>query len=571
VAETHHRSAWARFARVVRQFFTSAVRWKARVLAGVLLGLLLAISGLNVVNSYVGRDFMTSLADRRAAEFYWFALLYVGVFAASTAVASFQNYAQARLGLVWRAWLTERLVGCYLRDRAYYRLRDRAGVDNPDERISEDVRAFTDTALGFVVMLVNGAITVVAFAGVTWSISPLLFGVCVGYAVLGSLGTVWLGRKLAGLNGRQLAREADFRAALLHVRTHATAVALTGTERPLHARLRDRLRVLIENFRNMINVNLRLSLFTGGYNYLIQIIPALVVGPLYIRGEVPFGVVTQAAMAFAQLIGALSLVITQFGSISSFAAVVARVNGLEEAMEESRAPEPGGIETAETPDRMAFADLTLRDQRNKEDLVRDLDAAVEDRQRLAVSGPNEQGQEALFMAAAGLWQAGHGRVERPPLAAMRFVPQTPFVLPGTLRDQFRAADPDAAADDARVLAALEAAGLENLPRRVGGLDVEHEWGDHLTLGEQQALALAGVFFARPRFAVVDRISTTLGAKAAAEVLGRLEEAGTGLVNFTGAESPENHYDTVLELHTDGSWAAHGPPAGRSIEEAGRSP
>src|SRR5262249_11403771 len=158
--------------------------------------------------------------------------------------------------------------------------------DNPDERISEDVRAFTETALGFVVMLVNGLITVVAFAGVTWSISPVLFGVCVGYAVLGSVGAVFLGRRLAGLNARQLAREADFRAALLHVREHAPAIALTRSEGPLHHRLAGRLAALLANFRAIIAVNLRLSFFTGGYGYLVQIIPTLVVAPLYMRGEV---------------------------------------------------------------------------------------------------------------------------------------------------------------------------------------------------------------------------------------------------------------------------------------------
>src|SRR5262249_7181515 len=161
----------------------------------------------------------------------------------------------------------------------------------------------------------------------------------------------------------------DFRAALLHVREHAPAIALTRSEGPLHTRLAGRLAALVANFRSIIAVNLRLGFFTGGYRYLVQIIPILVVAALYMRGEVQFGVVTQAAMAFAQLSGAFSLVITQFGSISSFAAVVSRLNGLNEALEEARIAAPGGIETVETPNHVAFEDLTLQADGGKVTLV----------------------------------------------------------------------------------------------------------------------------------------------------------------------------------------------------------
>jgi putative ATP-binding cassette transporter len=281
------------------------------------------------------------------------------------------------------------------------------------------------------------------------------------------------------------------------------------------------------------------------------------------RGEVPFGVVTQAAMAFAQLSGAFSLVVAQFGSISSFAAVVSRLNGLDEALEEARVPAPGGIETVETPDRVAFEDLTLQADGGKRALVKGVTASVERGQRLSVTGPDEGGQRALFLATANLWEAGRGRIERPPLPQTRFVPQTPYLVPGTLRDQFRAADPDAAADDARVLDALVAAGLERLPARVGGLDTERDWGSVLNLREQQSLAVAQVLFAHPRFAFLDRVSIALGSRAAAEVLERLEGAGIGLVTFTGAEEPVGHSDAILELDADGSWSVHAAAAGQA--------
>ena len=156
---------------------------------------------------------------------------------------------------------------------------------------------------------------------------------------LGSLLTILLGRPLVGLNYRQLDREANFRTALNRVHEHAESVALLHWEGLVTAQLRRRLDELVDNYRRITSVNRNLGFFTTGYNYLIQIIPALIVAPLYINREVEFGVVTQSAMAFAQLLGAFSLVINQFQSISSFAAVTARLDALGEAVEHTTAPD----------------------------------------------------------------------------------------------------------------------------------------------------------------------------------------------------------------------------------------
>jgi ABC transporter transmembrane region 2/Putative glucoamylase len=237
---------------------------------------------------------------------------YFCVFAASTAVAVFQSFAEQRLGLLSRAWLTDRLIRRYLAGRTYYWLKETRAVDNPDQRIAEDVKAFTATTLSFTLIFLNGTFTVVAFAGVLWTISRMLFGVAVAYAAMGSLLSILLGRSLVGLNYRQLDREANFRSALNHVDEHAESVALLHWEGQLTSRLLRRLDELVDNYRRITSVNRNLGVFTTGYNYLIQIIPALIVAPLFIRGDVEFGVITQAAMAFAQLLGAFSLIINQF-------------------------------------------------------------------------------------------------------------------------------------------------------------------------------------------------------------------------------------------------------------------
>ena len=447
-----NRQTGERFVRVVKSFLSSEVRWRALGLFAVLIGLLFAISGLNVVNSYVGRDFMTAISNRDRAGFVRQAILYLGVFAASTVVAVFQRFAEERLGLLWRAWLTGRLITFYLAGRTYYWLKETGAVENPDQRIAEDVKAFTATTLSFTLIFLNGTFTVVAFAGVLWTISRLLFGVAVGYAALGSLLTILLGRPLVGLNYRQLDREANFRSALNHVHEHAESVALLRWEGQATARLHRLLDDLVDNFRRITSVNRNLGFFTTGYNYLIQIIPALIVAPLYIRGEVEFGVVTQSAMAFAQLLGAFSLIINQFQSISSFAAVIARVDALGEAVEHTTAPDAPAIETVEDRDRLAYERLTLRAPDGARTLVKDLSVSIPPGARLLVTGPNEAARVALFRATAGIWHEGEGKITRPPLDEVLFLPQRPDLPPVTLRELLLV--PGRAAPDDQILAAL---------------------------------------------------------------------------------------------------------------------
>ena len=338
------RLTWTRWRKAVSSFVGSPdAGRRAKVLFAALLGLLLAINGLNVVNSYVGRDFMTAIEQRSMSRFLSMALLYVGVFAASTVAAVLCRFAEERLALLWRDWLTRRLVGLYLAGANYYWLREDEFA-NPDQRIADDVRVFTATTLSLSLVLLNATFTILAFSSVMWSISPLLFGVAVAYAALGSGLTVLFGRPLIWLNYNQADREASLRGDLVHLRENAESVAVLRREGRIGARLQRRVDDLVANAKRIIKVNRNLGFFTTGYNYLIQIIPVLIVAPLFIRGQAEFGVITQSAMAFSHLLGAFSLVVTQFPQISSCAVVVARLSALAESTEGVTARSVGGIE-----------------------------------------------------------------------------------------------------------------------------------------------------------------------------------------------------------------------------------
>jgi len=544
---------WSRLRDAVKNFTTSEVGHRALVLFWLLIVFLLGINGLNVVNSYVGRDFMTAIENRDMQGFWYWAGVYLAVFAGSTLVAVLYRFVEERLGLLWREWLTRDLVTTYIGDRTFFRLREHGGIDNPDQRIAEDVRTFTVTTLSFFLMLLNGTFTILAFSGVLWSISPLLFGVAVAYATLGSLATIALGRPLVRLNYDQLDKEASFRAELIHVRENAESVALLRRERRLTARILRRVDALVFNLKRIIAVNRNLGFFTTGYAYLIQIIPTLLVAPLFIRGEVEFGVITQSAMAFAQLLGAFSLIITQFQSISSYAAVLARLSDLVDAIERTAWRDLSAIDIIEADGPIVYDRLTLRSPRDGRIVVKELSASIPRGYRLFVTGSNDTGKVALFRATAGIWDWGSGRIVYPGLDSVVFLPERPYLPPGTMRELLVRTGKDSEISDGLILETLRALGLERLVVRAGGLDVERDWDNILALGEQQLLAVARLLLAAPHFVFLQRPSTALDPEQVDLVHRLLAARGVACVTIGKPDDAHDTHDATLTFADDGTW------------------
>jgi vitamin B12/bleomycin/antimicrobial peptide transport system ATP-binding/permease protein len=546
----------------VRNFANSEVGWKAKLMFAGLIALLCGVNGLNVVNSYVGRNFMTAIADRHKAEFIRQALFYLGVFAASTLVAVIARFTEERLGLLWREFLTRRAVTLYLANGAYYRLDASRELANPDERIAEDIRAFTVTALSFVLMALNSSFTVVAFSGVLWSINPLLFIVAVLYAACGSSLTIALGRPLVTLNYNQLDKEANFRSSLIHVREHAESIMLARREGRLIDRLLRRLDELVANFRQITTINRNVGFFTTGYNWLIQIIPALIVAPAFINGDIAFGVITQSAMAFTMLVGAFSLIVTQFQSISAFAAVVARLSSLMEAFEQSQTTTGSAIEMVEAEGRLAYERLTLLSAQNGSPVLKDLSISIPFGTRVLLTGSNQAAGVVLFRATAGLSSAGAGRIIRPGADDILFLAQRPYLPPGTLRQVLVRARHEGEISDERIFGLLRELHLEQAVTRAGGLDTEQDWETLLSLREQQLLAFLHVLLAAPQFAFLDRVDTELGADRVHTILRMLSERSITYINNAEADDSRDLYDAVLECGEDGGWTWTANRAGR---------
>jgi putative ATP-binding cassette transporter len=561
-----NRDTWKTIFSSIRQLTSSKeAGFKAKSLFLILIVFLLGINALNVLNSYVGRDFMTAIENKNMAEFLRLTLVYLGVFAAITVVSVIHRYAEEYLGLVWRDWATRRCLFNYASNRVYYRLKIQGDVANPDQRIADDIRTFSATTLSFLLMSLNGLITVFAFSGVLWSISPTLFAVSVLYAGLGTVFTFLLGRPLVRLNYNQLDKEANFRSSLIYLRGNAESVALSRREGHLVKLNIDNLRSLIHNFRRIIAVNRNLNFFTTGYNWLIQIIPAVIIAPLFIKGEVQFGVITQSAIAFSHLLGAFSLIVTQFQSISSYTAVLARVGSLMGAGDRETTKALSDRTTCLSEDRIVYQGFTLHSRRGGKDLIKDLNIEIPHGTYLLVKSHDETVRSAFFYGTAGLWEAAKGTICRPPLQKILFMSELPYLPPGTLRELFLRPWPEGTPDDAtlesikvpeeRIMEILGRLGLDSLVSRYGGLDTRQHWENTLVLEDQQLLVVGRTLAAEPMFVVMDKPGTTLEPRKLDWVLALMREHSISYITIEDdSDLPDlENYHLLLELKEGGRW------------------
>lgn len=529
------------------------MRWKALFLFLLLLIFMLSLNGMNVASSYILRDFVSAIERRDVPHFVSEGWLYFGIFMALTVVSAFYRFTEERLALLWREWQTREFLRDFLEGHSYFHLGRLGLVENPDQNIAEDVKSFTTTTLSFVLMFLNATFTVIAFSGVLWTISPTLSLVAVAYALVGTLLTVSMGRPLIRLHDGQLDKEANFRSELLHARENAESIAVLRREGRLTEHLTARLDSLVSNWRRIISVNRNLAFFTTGYNYLIQLIPFLIVAPLFIKGKAEFGVIGQSAMAFQHLMGAFSLIVTQFQSISTYSAVVARLGRLMEGMETARTTDASLVEQCKNGDSPGFDRLSLWLNGGSETLLFDLSLRVSPGQWLLVEGPNEEAKRALFRAMAGVWNKGTGRIILPDRDHIAFVPERPYHHNGPLRETLVYIRNEHKVSDERVIAVLRELGLESLVDKKDGIHVTANWQEVLPLATQQMLVIARVLLSGADFVVLDHIFTALSTEEVRNVLTKLRTRGVTCVCFgSGVDDPLDFHQ-MLSLGATGAW------------------
>ncbi len=536
-------------------FTRSPERRNALQFSAMLLLLSALIAGVQVLMSYANRDMMTALADRKGIEFSAHLTRYLGAIALAIPIGVFYRYIEERFALLWREWMTNHLLKRYFFRRAYYYLRADEALDNPDQRIVEDVKNFTATTLSLSLITLNATVTLFAFLGVLWSISWTLVGVLMAYAIAGTVLTALIGHRLIGIHYHQYQREADLRYGLVRVRDNAESIAFFRGEPRERLELMQRLGLLVSNTRDLISWNRNLAFFTSGYNYIALVVPLIVVAPLYMNKQIEFGVVSQATGAFAQVLAAVSLIIVQFERLSAYAAGVARLGSLWDAISGDDPEEDDDPEiNIEEGTSLVLEELSVRPPKSERELVRELSLKLPIGKGLLIMGPSGSGKSSLLRAIAGLWSTGDGSIQRPQLKQMMFLPQKPYLIQGSLRANMLYPARDAEVPETELKEAFHKVNLDSLVERVSGdFTTTLDWSNILSLGEQQRLSFARILLAKPKLVFLDEASSALDEENEAHLYEQLKSLNCSYVSVGHRSTLKKFHDFLLSGEGDGAW------------------
>ena len=554
---------WRRFATIARPYWFSDERWRARGMLVLLVILLLGQTAFNVLFNQETGEFTSALAARDTDRFWASIWRYTAILVAAVPIYALYYYVRDTLGLRWRRWLTDRFLARYFHQRAYYRLSTDAGIDNPDQRISEDINTFTQRSLYFSMIVLGSVLQLVAFSAVLWSISQGLVYFLIGYAVFSTVFTgAVFGKRLIGLNFRQLQREANFRFSLVRVREHAEPIAFHDGEAREMSALQRIFAAAYANYQQVLRWQFGLNLFQYAHSFLTIVLPTVIIANDVLSGRLEVGRAVQAAGAFAAILSALTVIVEHFEGLSRFSAGVERLHAFSQALD-VEAGTPGGtadegLQQIHTVHgfELGLERLTMLTPRREHLLLQEVMLAVNPGEGLLIVGASGTGKSSLLRVIAGLWTTGSGKVTRPAGLDMLFMPQQPYLPLGDLRSQLTYPHTERDISDEELLHWLAQVNLPTLAERFGGLGAELDWSRVLSVGEQQRLAFARALLSRPRYLLLDEATSALDAANEERLYSQLAGLSITPVSISHHPAVLKHHAWVLELPGDGSWTLH---------------
>ena len=514
--------------------------------------------GITLRLSFFNRDMYDALQNKDAAAF-WYQLFYVFCVWAFVWVVSnlIEMFAQLTLLIRWRRWMAEAYNARWLGRGTHYRLALAGTVDNPDQRIAEDTRSFVNQTYSFALPLLTQVSTLVSFSIILWNIQVAftipgtaiavpgyIFWVAFIYAVAATWITHLIGRPLIGLEFEQERREANFRFSLARLREYSEQIALMRGE-PVEGRhLSRRFGDIVENFYRLVWRRLKLTSFTLSYNQLSVVLPYMILAPYYFAGTITLGIMMQVAGAFDRVQTALSFIINSYATIASYLASINRLTSFEAAVAQAEAEHPDQDGAAIAHGVSEGGDTRIHDMTlslpSGQPIVQVDDLALAKGRSTLVVGPSGSGKSTLFRALAGIWPFGQGKVSAPAGTRMLVLPQRPYLPQGTLRAALAyPAEPDAFGDET-IRDVMAKVSLGHLTERLDEVDL---WGQRLSGGEQQRLAVARALLAKPDWLFLDEATASLDEKLEGEIYAmiRRELPQTSIVSI-------GHRSTLREMH-----------------------
>jgi vitamin B12/bleomycin/antimicrobial peptide transport system ATP-binding/permease protein len=560
------RTHWGRqFWRLSGMYFIPRRRgwldWRPILTVALLLLLTVSSVRLDVVLSYQGNGLLTAMQRLDAAEFW----KYIGIFGIlatiNVVLVLFTFWISQAQIIHWRLWLNQRMAGDWLSGTAYHRMRFvNAPVDNPDQRIQQDVTSFTDDSQTLALGAVSSCVGLVSFTIILWQLSgPVtVFGLQIPramvflafiYVIIATVFAFRIGRPLIRLNFLNELLTASYRYALVRIRDNSETIAFYGGEQVENAGLMSRFAAVIANTWAIVYRSLKFQGFNLAISQIAVIFPYVIQAPRFFSQQITLGDVNQTATAFGQVEGALSFFRLAYDDFASYRASLNRLTQLLDADEEARAlPTPV---TEERGSGLGVSDLDVRLPDGRP-LLTDLDLDISGGESLLVKGPSGSGKTTLLRSLAGLWPYVDGTIARPMDGQAMFCGQQPYLPLGTLRTALAYPSPADSLGDDVAIETLRAVQLGHLADR---LDVETDWSKTLSPGEQQRLAFGRILIARPSLAFLDETTSALdeGMEYAIYELVRERMPDCTIVSVGHRSSLENLHTNELTLLGEGQW------------------
>jgi putative ATP-binding cassette transporter len=544
---------------IARPYWSSEEGRKSWWLIGALVLLLLADTQLNVWFNTQSGEFASALAARDGGRFWHSVRMYLLLLMVAVPEYSAYYFVRDRVGLYWRRALTHRVMRRYLKNHAFYRLHEEAEIDNPDQRIADDIYSITSQSVNFLLIFVSAVFQVAAFGRVLWRISGYLVLFLVVYATVVTMLTYGVfGGKMVSLYYQQRRKEADFRFGLVRVRENAEFIALYHGEKQELTRVQGLFGVLVENYMRLIRWQFGLNFFQYSHTLLMALLPSIVIAPRVLSGELEVGRIVQATGAFSAIMGSLTILVDYMESLAGFAAGIRRVKGLNSHLKKAGKPERSGREKIAmvVSERLNIENVTLHTPNYERTLIKELTASIECGESLMIVGGSGLGKSSLLRMMAGLWNCGTGTIERPDAGDLLFLPQHAYMIVGTLRQQLSYPNLERDLTDEESREVLDRVNLSDLEVRCGGFDSELDFEKVLSVGERQRLAFARVLLKNPRYVLLDEATSALDHDNEQALYEQLACTSATFVSVSHRPSLVKYHSQVLELKQHGEWSLY---------------
>ena len=543
------------FWSIAKLYWFSEQKWLAR---GLLLLVIVLLGTFTVFTLFITNqqaEFVSALSAQNPERFWRSIIGFFSTVVIAVPFVSSYSFFRQKLSVFWRRWMTHSFMKNYLSDRSFYQISYHLEIDNPDQRIAQDIKSFTDQSLRFLVIILNAIFQLFGFSALLWSISkPLVFFV-VGYAIAGTVITTGVfGKALVGINFEQLKREANFRFGLIRIRENAESIAFYGGEEQELQQATNLFTDVFNNFNRLIKWELYLDIFRNSYDFITWALPSIIIGPRVLSGELEIGVITQAATAFSIILGSLTLIVNQLDRLTEFAAGINRLSTFSVAIKST--PEvPEGESTVDTITNswLGIKHLTLKTPNYQRTLVRDISLEIPSGNGLLIMGPSGSGKSSILRAIAGFWNSGTGAIYRPELNEILFLPQKPYMVLGSLRQQLLYPQTNLDISDIEIQEVLARVNLAKLAERFGGLDVVENWSQVLSVGEQQRVAFARLFLTKPNYVILDEATSALDVPTEEILYQQLQETSITFISVGHRPTLKNYHQQLLEITANESW------------------